>query len=81
MKRAPARASSARGEYTERVSPSTLATENDLFGAALKAGRAGDHREAVQLLDVLLARFPQSPLKQSAELARAKLNESIQPAR
>ena len=81
VKHAPTRASSARGVSTERVAPSTLATENDLFSAALKAGRAGDRREAIQLLDVLLARFPQSPLKQSAESARAKLSESIQPAR
>jgi FecR protein len=81
VKRASAHASSVRGGSAERVSPSTLATENDLFSAALKAGRAGDRREAVQLLDVLLARFPQSPLKQSAESARANLSESIQPAR
>jgi hypothetical protein len=80
-KRAPAHASPLRGESAERVSPSTLATENDLFSAALKAGSSGDRREAVQLLDVLLARFPQSPLKQSAESARARLSESIQPAR
>ena len=76
-----AHASSATSERAESVSPSTLATENDLFSSALKAGRAGDRREAVELLDVLLARFPQSPLRQSAESARAKLSESIQPAR
>lgn len=81
VKRAPAHASTVRGESAERVSPSTLATENDLFSAALKAGRAGDRREAVQLLDVLLARFPQSPLKETAESARARWSESIQPAR
>ncbi len=71
----------ATSEPAENVSPSTLATENDLFSSALKAGRAGDRREAVELLDVLLARFPQSPLKQSAESARAKFSESIPPAR
>ena len=70
-----------RASRAESVSPSTLATENDLFSSALKAGSAGDRREAVELLDVLLARFPQSPLRQSAESARAKLSESIQPAR
>jgi hypothetical protein len=59
-------------------STSTLATENDLFGAALKAESAGDGRAAVQLLDVLLARFPTSPLKESAALKRAKLIGSIQ---
>jgi hypothetical protein len=86
MKRAPTHASSAhalsaQSESAQSVSASTLATENDLFSAALKAGRAGERREAVALLDVLLERFPQSPLRQSAESARAKLSESIQPAR
>ncbi len=83
VKRAPARASlaSSRNAPPESVPASTLATENDLFSAALKAGRAGDRREAVELLDVLLARFPNSPLKQSAESARAKLSEPLPPAR
>lgn len=52
---------------------STLATENDLFGAALKAASAGDKRAAVQLLDVLLARFPASPLRETATVERARL--------
>ena len=83
VKHAPARVSSTllKSAPVESVLASTLATENDLFGAALKAGRAGDRREAVELLNVLLARFPNSPLKQSAESARAKLSEAIQPAR
>jgi TolA-binding protein len=81
VKRAPAHASSVKSEPAESVSASTLATQNDLFSAALKAGRAGDRKEAVELLNVLIARFPQSPLRQSAESARAKLSESIQPAR
>ena len=85
VKHAPAHASSAstfsKGESTQTASASTLATENDLFSAALKAGRAGDRPEAVELLDVLLSRFPNSPLKQSAESARAKLSESLPPAR
>ena len=81
VKRAPAHSSSVSRESMEGLPASTLATENDLFSAALNAGRAGDRREAVALLDVLLARFPQSPLKQSAESARAKFSESIQPAR
>ena len=85
LKHAPAHASAVKSEPAESVSaftsPSTLATENDLFSSALKAGRAGDRREAVELLNVLLARFPNSPLRQSAESARAKLSESIPPAR
>jgi len=85
VRHAPAHASStstsSKSDSRQGVSVSTLATENDLFSAALKAGRAGDRREAVELLDVLLSRFPNSPLKQSAESARAKLSESIPPAR
>jgi hypothetical protein len=53
-----------------------LATENDLFGAALKAERAGDLRAAAQLLEVLISRFPGSPLEESAEKARARVNAS-----
>jgi hypothetical protein len=60
----------------EVSAPSTLATENDLFGAALKAERAGDLRAAAQLLEVLIARFPGSPLEESAEKARARLAAS-----
>jgi len=78
VKRAPAHASSVRSEHAESAPPSTLAIENDLFSSALGAGRAGDRREAVELFNVLMARFPNSPLKQSAEAARAKLGESIQ---
>ena len=74
------RASSVNTAPVESISASTLATENDLFSSALNAGRAGDRREAVELLNVLIARFPNSPLKLSAESARAKMSESIQPA-
>jgi ferric-dicitrate binding protein FerR (iron transport regulator) len=81
VKHAPPHASSLKGEPVQSVSASTLATENDLFSSALKAGRAGDRREAVELLNVLLARFPNSPLRESAESARAKLSEMIQSAR
>ena len=86
VKRAPAHASSAHAlsatsDSAESAPLSTLAVENDLFSSALEAGRAGNRREAVELLTVLLARFPNSPLKQSAESARARLSESIQLAR
>jgi ferric-dicitrate binding protein FerR (iron transport regulator) len=52
---------------------STLATENDLFGAALRAERSGDRAEAAQLLDALLRRFPHSPLRESAQRAQARV--------
>jgi len=70
---------SARRSVFEKVSPSTLGTENDLFSSALKAESAGDRREAVQLLDVLLRRFPETPLKESASAMRARLIGSTQP--
>ena len=54
-------------------SASTLATENDLFGAALRAERSGDRSEAAHLLDALLTRYPQTPLRESAERARARV--------
>jgi hypothetical protein len=71
-------ASPSRAPARDEVSaPSTLATQNDLFGAALKAERAGDLRAAAQLLEVLVSRFPGSPLEESAEKARARVNEAI----
>jgi ferric-dicitrate binding protein FerR (iron transport regulator) len=57
----------------EAAPSSTLATENDLFGSALRAERDGNRREAVELLDVLLTRFPRSPLRASAAEARQRL--------
>jgi len=74
-----ARANPVGEPASVKVSGSTLGTENDLFGAALKAESAGDKRAAVQLLDVLLARFPGSPLEESAALERARLIGSIHP--
>ncbi len=81
VKRAPAHASAMRSEQAENAPPSTLAIKNNLFSSALRAGKVGNRREAVELLNVLLARFPSSPLKQSAESARATMSESIQLAR
>jgi ferric-dicitrate binding protein FerR (iron transport regulator) len=72
------RAVGVRASAPASLSISTLATENDLFGAALKAEGAGDRREAVQLLDLLLARFPASPLRESATLARARLSVPVE---
>lgn len=59
---------------------STLATENDLFGAALRAERSGDRAEAGHLLDALLTRFPQSPLRESAQRARARVTATAPAA-
>lgn len=56
---------------------STLATENDLFSSALRAEREGDRHEAIELLDVLLSRFPHSPLQASAAAARDRLSRAL----
>ena len=61
------------------TSASTLATENDLFGAALRAERSGDRAEAAHLLEALLTRFPQSPLRESAQRARARVTATALP--
>jgi hypothetical protein len=59
----------------ERAAPSTLAAENDLFGQAARAERAGDATAALRLLDQLIARYPQSPLRETAEAERRRLLE------
>ena len=60
----------------EVLRTSTLATENDLFGSALRAEHHGDRREAIELLDVLLTRFPTTPLRASALAARDRLSQA-----
>ncbi len=52
---------------------STLPYENDLFTQAIRAERAGELATARRLLDLLIARFPSSPLRESAEAEREKL--------
>jgi hypothetical protein len=57
-------------------SASTLADQNDLFAAALAAGRRGDANEAVRWLDRLIARYPTGQLAASARAERRRLIES-----
>jgi hypothetical protein len=59
--------------------PSTLDTESDLFGSALRAERHGNRREAVELLDLLLRRFPATPLRATALDARERLSPTPSP--
>ena len=59
---------------------STLAEQNDLFAAAMKARRRGDLAEARRRLDHLLARYPFGALAESARTERARLPPSP-PAR
>jgi len=53
--------------------PSTLAEQNDLFAAALAARRRGDVTDAIRWLDRLIARYPTSPLIDSARAERQRL--------
>jgi hypothetical protein len=63
----PAPAGRASGTAT---TPSTLGEQNRLYKAALDARNAGDDARTVSLLDTLITRFPQSPLRQEAEVER-----------
>jgi len=75
----PARARAARPARTavasppEAARPSTLADQNDLFAAALAAGRRGDSDEAVRWLDQMIARYPTGQLSDRARAERARL--------
>lgn len=66
-----------RSETGQSAAPSeeasTLAIENDLFSAAMRAKRAGEPGEAKRLLDRLIADYPTSPLRRAALDERAKL--------
>jgi ferric-dicitrate binding protein FerR (iron transport regulator) len=57
----------------EAPSASTLAAENDLFGRAARAARAGDSAAALRLLEQLVARYPDSPLREAAEAERLRI--------
>jgi TolA-binding protein len=51
----------------------TLDEENGLFQAGLAAERAGDARRAAASFDLLLSRYPQSPLANEARAALARI--------
>jgi hypothetical protein len=71
----PARASATpvAAAASPRNDPSTLAAQNDLFAAALAARRRGETPEAIRWLDRLIARYPESPLIDSARAERRRL--------
>ena len=60
----------------ELAHASTLAEQNDLFAAALAAGRRGDFDEAVQWLDRLIARHPTGQLSDSARAERRRFADA-----
>jgi hypothetical protein len=56
---------------------SNLAEQNDLFAAALSAGRRGDAEEALHWLEQLIARYPHGQLIDSARAERGRLIGAI----
>jgi hypothetical protein len=68
---APARAAAA---------VSTLAEENDLYHRAVVTANGGDVRGAVNGFEALLARYPASPLAESARVEIMKLLVRVSPS-
>jgi outer membrane protein assembly factor BamD (BamD/ComL family) len=60
---------------------SSLTDQNDLFAEALAAQRQGDVWGAVGAYDRLWARFPSSPLAESAAVERMRLLRDASSAR
>ena len=56
-------------------SASTLAVENALLGSAMQQRRLGHLDRALYMLDDLIARYPQSPLVETARLERLRVFE------
>ena len=52
--------------------PTSLRKQNQLFRAALDARNAGQDERATQMLNQLLARYPDSPLAQEAKVERLR---------
>jgi hypothetical protein len=78
---APAAASAvAAGRVTTGPAPtSVLGEQNDLFSDALAAKRRGDSSGAIARFDEFLARYPSSPLVESAEIERMRILRSVDP--
>jgi hypothetical protein len=70
---APVLVSQPASSSAASVSASTLAEQNDLFAAALAAGRRGDVAEALRWLDHLIRRHPQGQLAERAHAERRRL--------
>lgn len=60
---------------------STLGEQNDMFADAMAAKRRGDMGEALGDFDRFLARYPASPLAESATVERMRLLRSADPGR
>lgn len=66
----------AAGASTPPTAPA-LATDGELFDAALEAKRRGDAAGAIALLDRLLANYPGSRLSETARVERMRLLSGI----
>jgi hypothetical protein len=74
---APGGSSSAAAQRAS----SSLAEQNDLFAQAVAAKRRGATAEAIAGFDRFLARYPASPLAESATVERMRLLRANDPAR
>jgi len=62
--------SKARASRTGVASASELAAQNRMYRSALDARNGGNDAKAVRILDRFLAKYPDSPLAQEAEVER-----------
>jgi hypothetical protein len=63
------------------VRASTLADLNDMFAVAEQAKRSGATLDAIADFDRLLAKYPQSPLSESATAERMRLLRNVDMSR
>ncbi|HLK37547.1 MAG TPA: FecR domain-containing protein, partial [Polyangiaceae bacterium] len=71
----------ASGPNARVASASTLTDQNNLFASALAAKRDGDVIEALAAFDRFLAKYPRSPLAESAYVERMRLERSVSSSR
>lgn len=74
----PGAASDAPGQGETAARPparTTLKAENELLEAAMEARRRGQPRRAIERLDRLLGRYPDTPL---AKIARVERQEALE---
>jgi ferric-dicitrate binding protein FerR (iron transport regulator) len=73
----PADPPSAAREPARAPLRTTLKAENDLLEAAMEARRRGQPRRAIERIDRLLSRYPDSPLAEIARVERLEAQEMI----
>ncbi|HEX8791845.1 MAG TPA: FecR domain-containing protein [Polyangiaceae bacterium] len=77
----PASGSSAARALGSVAPASSLGEQNDMFADAMAAKRRGDSGEALADFDRFLARYPASPLAESATVERMRLLRGADPGR